>query len=198
MYSKYKQGKAFSYYHDGWIQKIDSHMDTENDLCYFRTKCLPSERVSSPPHEIWIACRLSNGEILSCYCTCTAGWVKYLFVSVESLLSVLCIHVHCSIHTDLACPSKEKQYFSWYVIASTVTSATLILLCDRSKGLIMKFALDPNFITHFIQIGIFLQSYTSHSIQVGLHILQRAVQRELHWWRVQLEEIYEEDCCQSC
>lgn len=75
MYSRYKQGKAFSYFHDGWIQNIFSHQDPTNNIIYFSAKCLPSERVNSPPHELWIACGGSTGEVLACYCSCTAGYV---------------------------------------------------------------------------------------------------------------------------
>lgn len=75
MYSRYKQGKAFSYFEDGWIQDIYSHHDSPRNIIYFSAKCLPSERINAPPHELWIACRHSTGEVLSCYCSCTAGYV---------------------------------------------------------------------------------------------------------------------------
>ena len=72
MYTKYKQGKGYSYFQDGWIGEIESNITHESNICYFRTKCIPSERINSPPHDLWIATCLNTGEILGAFMHCEA------------------------------------------------------------------------------------------------------------------------------
>ena len=43
-----------------------------------KTKCVPSQRVNMKQYDVWVVCRKDligsiGGEILSAYCTCTAG-----------------------------------------------------------------------------------------------------------------------------
>lgn len=73
MYSRYKQGKAFGYFADDWIGSLSYHYDQKTDFSYFKAVCRPSERISAAPHNLWLACRQSTGEILSAWCSCTAG-----------------------------------------------------------------------------------------------------------------------------
>lgn len=73
MYSRYKQGKAYGYFADDWVSTLSYHLDASSDVAYFKTVCRPSERLSATPHSVWLACTQSTGEMLSAWCSCTAG-----------------------------------------------------------------------------------------------------------------------------
>ena len=54
---EYKEGKAYRYYANGFIGEVQSNMlDQNSKYCYFRTKCLPSQRVSAKQYDVWVIC----------------------------------------------------------------------------------------------------------------------------------------------
>ena len=48
---EYKQGKAYRYFTDNFISEVYyNNISDESKYCYLKTKCLPSQRVSSEPY----------------------------------------------------------------------------------------------------------------------------------------------------
>ena len=77
---EYKEGKAYRYYANGFIGEIFINLPKSNqNVCILKTKCVPSQRVSSKQYDVWVIIQKINtgdhaaGEILKGYCTCTAG-----------------------------------------------------------------------------------------------------------------------------
>ena len=76
---EYKQGKTYRYFTDTSISEVFYiNISDESKYCYLKTKCLPSQRVSSKPYDVWALVKKDlkyevSGAILNAYCTCTAG-----------------------------------------------------------------------------------------------------------------------------
>ena len=77
---EYKQGKAYRYYADGFIGELLINQPHKNKkVVIMKTKCVSSQRVSSKQYDVWVIIQNVStnehleGEILSGYCTCTAG-----------------------------------------------------------------------------------------------------------------------------
>ena len=74
-----KQRKACGYFTNSFIGEILYHnIDEKSKFCLLRTKCVPSQRVDMKQYDVWMDSRKDlidsiGGEILSAYCTCTAG-----------------------------------------------------------------------------------------------------------------------------
>ena len=75
---EYKEGKAYRYYANGFIGEVFINLlADECKYCYIKTKCIPSQRVSSKQY-VWAVIEKDQGDkpggkIVSAYCTCTAG-----------------------------------------------------------------------------------------------------------------------------
>ena len=86
-----------------------------------KTKCLPSQWVSSKPYDVWVLIKkdfkfVVGGVILSAYCTCTAGLlgtcnhVAGLLFRVEAAVLIGVTRPACtSMLTSWNVPSKKKQ-----------------------------------------------------------------------------------------
>ena len=86
-----------------------------------KTKCLPSQWVSSKPYDVWVLVKKDlkcevGGAILYGYCSCTAGllgsWyhVAGLLFKVEAAVLIGVTHPACtSMLTSWNVPSKKKQ-----------------------------------------------------------------------------------------
>ena len=86
-----------------------------------KTKCLPSQRVSSKPNDVWALVKKYfkyevGGAILSAYCTSTAGLlgscnhVAGLLFRVEAAVLIGVTHPTCtSMLASWNVPSKKKQ-----------------------------------------------------------------------------------------
>ena len=102
---KYKQGKAYRYFTNSFIGEILYHnIDEKSKFCLLKTKCLPSQHVNMKQYDLWVVCRKDlidsiGVEILSAYCTCTAGLygscshVAGLLFRVEAALLIESKHV---------------------------------------------------------------------------------------------------------
>ncbi|XP_045161885.2 uncharacterized protein LOC123526703 [Mercenaria mercenaria] len=77
--NEYKQGKAYRYFENKWVKEVFVHEIRENsDKCILKTKVTPSMSINSKAYDVWAVIRKDTqqtpgGEILSAYCTCTAG-----------------------------------------------------------------------------------------------------------------------------
>ena len=119
---KYKQGKAYRYFTDNFISEVFyNNISDESKYCYLKIKCLPSQRVSSKPHDVWALVKKDFkyevcGAILSACCACTAGLlgscnhVAGLPFRVEAAVLTGVTHPTCTgILASWNVPSKKKQ-----------------------------------------------------------------------------------------
>ena len=73
---EYKEGKAYRYYSNDFVSEVlRNTLDSESP--YFKSKCLPSQRVSAKQYDVWVIVEKDRespgGKIVAGYCTCTAG-----------------------------------------------------------------------------------------------------------------------------
>jgi hypothetical protein len=86
----------FRYCARGWVKEVFYHSgDPEDDICFLSSRVLPSMSLNNQPHRVWIAVKRDRpgnpgGEIVCCYCTCTAGYA-FLVLSqfIFGLLSIV-------------------------------------------------------------------------------------------------------------
>ena len=70
---EYKQRKAYRYFTDNLISEVYyNNISDESKYCYLKTKCLPSQWVSSKPYDVWVLVKKDlkyevGGEILCAY-----------------------------------------------------------------------------------------------------------------------------------
>ena len=80
---EYKLGKGYRYFSNNFIGEVYIiNLDNNSKFSLFRTKCVPSQRVSMKQY-VWTVVRrdcadVIGGEISSAYCTCTAGLLMEL------------------------------------------------------------------------------------------------------------------------
>ena len=108
---EYKQGKAYRYYTNSFIGEVLIHLNGNSKFCLFRTKCVPSQRVTMRQYDVWASVRKDSietvgGEIMNAYCTCTAGLlgscnhVTGLLFRIEA--AVLLGHAHQTCTSQLS------------------------------------------------------------------------------------------------
>ncbi|XP_066023281.1 uncharacterized protein [Pocillopora verrucosa] len=122
--NEYKEGKAYRLFDSGFLKEVFYHELENMDFCFLKAKCTHSMKVGDTPHTSWI-CSRKNGEIISAYCTCTAG------------MSGSCIHVMALLFrieaanrngmTNPACTSKECV---WNVPIGNKTVIKPSRICD--------------------------------------------------------------------
>ena len=72
--NEYKVGKAYEYLESNFVKEIFYHpISAASELCYLRAKCTPSQRLRDADHTLWIMVRKVSGDIVSAFCSCTAG-----------------------------------------------------------------------------------------------------------------------------
>jgi hypothetical protein len=69
----YKEQKAFRYFCSRFLFNIYFHDIPSSDYCFLKTKCMPSQRLSEIPHDVWACLEKSTGRIIAAYCTRLAG-----------------------------------------------------------------------------------------------------------------------------
>ena len=66
--------KKLYLYCSGWVRTIFYHdLGTDNPNCVLKGTVNPSQRLSSKPHEAWVAVQKSSGIVTTGHCTCMAG-----------------------------------------------------------------------------------------------------------------------------
>ena len=79
---------------DLWGQCISHHFDAEC-TCILKCSVTPSQRVRDEPREVWVAIDSRQGDVLSAWCSCTAGFsqscnhVMALLYKVEHAVSMV-------------------------------------------------------------------------------------------------------------
>ncbi|KAK3109102.1 hypothetical protein FSP39_023080 [Pinctada imbricata] len=72
--NEYKVGKAYEYLQSIFVKEIFYHpISAASEICYLRAKCTPSQRLRDADHTMWIMVRKVSGDIVSAFCSCTAG-----------------------------------------------------------------------------------------------------------------------------
>ena len=70
----YKDGKAYCYFSEGWLQEIyTTDSKTVPSVKFLYSKCFQSyPNPKLQPYQVWAAVYM-NGHILRAYCECPAG-----------------------------------------------------------------------------------------------------------------------------
>ncbi|XP_052820515.1 uncharacterized protein LOC128246371 [Mya arenaria] len=77
--NEYKVGKAYRYFESEWVKEVYIHDVRESsDKCILKTKVTPSQAINNKCYDVWVIVTKDNvngpgGEIISAYCSCTAG-----------------------------------------------------------------------------------------------------------------------------
>ena len=91
---KYKMCKAYSYFASGFVGTVYSHNFDAECTCILKCSVTPSQRVRDEPQEVWVAIDSRQGDVLSAWCSCTAGFsqscnhVMALLYKVEHAVSM--------------------------------------------------------------------------------------------------------------
>ncbi|XP_035665191.1 uncharacterized protein LOC118408483 [Branchiostoma floridae] len=101
----YKEGKAFTYYIDGWLQEIYSCK--QGGYIFLLAKCRPSQRINDIHHKTWVCCH-PTGTVRTAYCSCTAG----LGQSCNHVAALL-FKVEAAVRTNLVNPACTSIASVW-------------------------------------------------------------------------------------
>ena len=77
--NEYKEGKAYRYFHSDWVKEIFFHpFCARSDFCILKARVTPSQSIRNKEYDAWIIIKKDGenapgGQIMSAYCTCTAG-----------------------------------------------------------------------------------------------------------------------------
>lgn len=112
--SEYKLGKAYRYFCCDFVREV-LYLNLNNDLCIMKCKVIPSQRTSDKPYDVWAIVRQDKpdkpgGEILSAYCTCTAG----LQGSCNHIVA-MCFRIEAAVAQGYTRPSKTSTSCQWVI-----------------------------------------------------------------------------------
>ena len=65
-----KKRKGYKYYASNWLSQV--WMFIQKNFTYLKAQCIPSQKITSPPHKLWIMFEKFTSIIMKSYCTCTA------------------------------------------------------------------------------------------------------------------------------
>ena len=135
LHCEYKEGKAYRYFTDEFVKEVLIHLISESSkYCIMKTKCTPSQRVSAKPYDVWVVVEKDTpihpgGQILSAYCSCTAG----LLGSCNHVAGML-FRIEAAVITGVTRPTCTSRLSEW-----TVPSKNNDIIPGRiSKVLIKK------------------------------------------------------------
>ena len=113
---EYKLGKSYRYFAGEFVREIFFHaIDDTSPFCFVRCRVAPSQRTSSKPYQVWACLRKDTadnpgGQILSTYCTCTAG-LKGTCNHVVGML----FRIENAVTTGMTKPSQTSRLCKWNV-----------------------------------------------------------------------------------
>ena len=114
--NEYKVGKAYRYFTAEWVKEIFYHdINSKSDKCAVKAKVTPSQAVNNKPYDVWIIIRKDDGDapggqILSAYCTCTAGMLG----SCNHIAGVL-FRIEHAVKTGMTKPTSTSQLCEWTI-----------------------------------------------------------------------------------
>lgn len=111
---QYKVRKAYSFFKSGMVDKIYVS-DINDSQKLIRSSVIPSQRINNDQHKLWILFS-GNNDIISLYCSCTAGFgyccnhvvavlYKKEYANEKGLTTPSCTDTLCSWNSS----SKEIQ-----------------------------------------------------------------------------------------
>ena len=74
----YKSLEAYNYLRSGWVQTVHQ-MKINDQKTLFIARVSHSQSLNETPLRPWVAVS-NDGAIITCHCTCIAGYVNHLFV----------------------------------------------------------------------------------------------------------------------
>ena len=113
---EYKQGRAYRYFTNSFIGETLYHnIDEKSKFCLLKTKFAPSQRLNMKQYDVWVVCRKDlidsiGREILSAYCTCTAG----LYGSCNHVVGLL-FRVEAAVLIGLSNPTCTSVSAAWNI-----------------------------------------------------------------------------------
>ena len=114
--NEYKVGKAYRYFTAEWVKEVFYHdINSKSDKCVVKVKVTPSQAVNNKPYDVWIVIRKDNGDvpggqILSAYCTCTAGMLG----SCNHIAGAL-FRIEHAVKTGITKPTSTSQLCQWTI-----------------------------------------------------------------------------------
>ena len=112
----YKEGKAYCYFTNQFVgETYINNVTKDSTYCIFRTRCLPSQRVSSKLYTVWAIVKKDSincpgGNIESAYCTCVAG----LLGSCNHVAGML-FRIESAVLTGVAHPTCTSIPSKWII-----------------------------------------------------------------------------------
>ena len=119
--NEYKEGKAFRYFDSEWVKEVNFHdIRSNSDKCILKAKCTPSMSINNKYYDVWIVVRKDDedghggGEILSAYCTCTAGICQFKFIMRACLNTELRLLLNLNLYASesrlVSCNGQKPAY----------------------------------------------------------------------------------------
>ena len=149
---QYKVKKAYSYFKSGFVAQIVSLVLTDGgkNIILLKSSVLPSQKVSSAEHTVWVLAE-KCGDILTAYCSCTAGLsqccnhvigvlYKVEYAVTQGLTNPTCTEVKCKLN------DRSTRVIKGCKVRDMVFEkhdAERKSLCKRSICSIVKTAFDP-------------------------------------------------------
>ena len=111
MESEYKLGKAYRYFSCEFVREISYFDLAITDL----SKVVPCQRINNKPCAVWAILQKDTvdqpgGDILSAYCTCTAGPQG----SCDHIVGML-FRIESAVATGATGPSKTSMGCQWNI-----------------------------------------------------------------------------------
>ena len=110
--TKYDAGKAFkggkSLCQSGHVSNVMTHLISPNiRFCFVRGLCLPEQKLSKEPYNVWLCLHKDSGEVTTGGCSCTAG-VSGICKHVGGLLWY--VEKEVRLVNNLTCTSKKQKW----------------------------------------------------------------------------------------
>ena len=113
---EYKLGKAYRYFTDNLVREI-FYKDIENtNLCFLKCRVVHSQSMRSTAYNVWsvitkdVDDETPGGEVLSAYCSCTAG-----LGGMCNHITGLLFRLENAVIRGLTKPSKTSKLCNWNV-----------------------------------------------------------------------------------
>ena len=113
---EYKEGKAYRYFTDEFVKEIFINPISDfSKYCMMKTRCVPSQRVSSRPYDVWAIIQKDTeecpgGEVVSAYCSCPAG----LLGSCNHVAGML-FRIEATVITGVTKPTCTSRLSEWVI-----------------------------------------------------------------------------------
>ena len=117
---EYKEGKGYRYFSGSFAKEIFWHpISQESSYCFLKNKVTPSHNTSSKPYNVWCVVAKDmpgkiGGQILSAYCSCTAG----LLGSCNHVVALL-FRVEAAVSEGFTKPTCTSRAAEWPVPPTT-------------------------------------------------------------------------------